>query len=308
MGSGTSQPRTCEICGTVFYVQPAILLRKHNTGRFCSNTCKGVAYSLRAKKPVKKTCPICGRGFEVPYWRRRTIYCSLACAHRRAKRPPCLWCGEPVRAAGRKYCSTECYWTHAKGSESPHWKGGKRVKRLCENCGQPFEAYRPDVQKGMGRYCSQDCWISFRSRHASDSAYSHTRGGKRLDLDNRYFRSAWEANWARYLNWLKEQGSILAWEYEPETFEFEGIKRGSRFYTPDFCIKNANGSVEYHEVKGWMDQKSKTKLKRMAKYHPEIKIIVIDNKAYGAVARQVQGFIPNWETGTWRRLKSAQSG
>ena len=43
-----------------------------------------------------------------------------------------------------------------------------------------------------------------------------------------YFRSRWEANYARYLQWLKDRGEIVDWEYEPETFWFEKIKRGVR--------------------------------------------------------------------------------
>lgn len=122
-----------------------------------------------------------------------------------------------------------------------------------------------------------------------------TRGGKRPDLDNRYFRSAWEANWARYLNWLVDIGEILAWEYEPDTFEFTKIKRGTRFYTPDFKVKEKNGSIIYYEIKGYMDKKSQTQLKRMRKYYSQITIKVIDSEAYYAVARSVKTFISNWE-------------
>lgn len=123
-----------------------------------------------------------------------------------------------------------------------------------------------------------------------------SKSGKRADLDGLYVRSSWEANYCRYLNWLVEMCEIKSWEYEPDTFEFEKIKRGSRFYTPDFKIFENDGSVIYHEVKGWMDEKSATKLKRMAKYYPEIKIILIDKDAYYAIAEQVKNLIPYWET------------
>lgn len=69
--------------------------------------------------------------------------------------------------------------------------------------------------------------------------------------------------------------AISSWEYEPDTFWFEKIKRGVRSYTPDFKIVHKDGTVEYHEVKGWMDKKSQTKIKRMAIYHPEIKLVVL---------------------------------
>lgn len=123
-----------------------------------------------------------------------------------------------------------------------------------------------------------------------------SKAGKREDLGGLYVRSSWEANYCRYLNWLIKMGEIKSWEYEPDTFEFEKIKRGSRFYTPDFKIYENDGRIIYHEIKGWMDPKSKTKLKRMAKYYPEIKIILIDKDAYYAIAKQVKNFIPHWET------------
>jgi len=126
-------------------------------------------------------------------------------------------------------------------------------------------------------------------------AYSHGKMGKRTDLDGLYVRSSWEANYARYLNWLVSIGEIVKWEYEPDVYEFHEIKRGTRSYIPDFKVYNKDGSVEYHEVKGWMDQKSRTKLKRMAKYYPEIKVVLIDKDVYYAIKRDAQNFIPNWE-------------
>jgi hypothetical protein len=121
------------------------------------------------------------------------------------------------------------------------------------------------------------------------------RGGRRDDLGGQYFRSSWEANWARYLNWLKSIGEIRSWEFESKTFEFKGIKRGSRFYTPDFLVTNKDGSQEYHEIKGYMDARSATKLKRMKKYHPTVKVVLIDKGAYVATASKVCGLIPGWE-------------
>lgn len=125
--------------------------------------------------------------------------------------------------------------------------------------------------------------------------YSRAKAGTREDLGF-YVRSAWEANYARYLNWLVEKGEIHRYEYEPDTFWFEQIKRGTRSYTPDFKVwpKTNSPEFEYHEVKGWMDQKSKTKLKRMGKYYPEVKIVLVDQAVYKAIAKW-KSLIPNWE-------------
>jgi hypothetical protein len=125
-----------------------------------------------------------------------------------------------------------------------------------------------------------------------------SKGGKRADLGGLFLRSTWEANVARYLNWLVQQEVIVRWEYEPEHFEFKAIKRGSRFYTPDFRITYSDGAIVYWEIKGWMDQKSRTKLNRMRIYHPAVKIIVIDRNQYAAIAKKMKGLLPTWENGS----------
>jgi hypothetical protein len=125
-----------------------------------------------------------------------------------------------------------------------------------------------------------------------------TKSGKRPDLGI-FVRSSWEANYARYLNLIKATGALLSWEYESETFEFP-VTKGTRFYTPEFKIRWKDGSVEYHEVKGWMHPKGKTALDRMAKYHPETKIVLIDKDVYKHIHRQYKDAIPEWESGSTR--------
>ena len=127
-------------------------------------------------------------------------------------------------------------------------------------------------------------------------AYKNVRRGWYVKEDGEkiYLRSGWERNWAAYLDWLVEKGEIKSWEYEPEEFEFTGIKRGTRFYKPDFRIINNDGSVEYHEVKGRWTQKAQTQVNRFRKYYPEHRLIVIDKEAYDAVAKK-GNLIPKWE-------------
>lgn len=120
-------------------------------------------------------------------------------------------------------------------------------------------------------------------------------GWREIGGVRKYYRSKWEANYGHYLQWLKEKGQIAEWKHEPETFWFEGIKRGCVSYLPDFWVKEISGSEAYHEVKGWMDDRSVTKLKRMAKYHPNVKLVVIDSKAYTALKKSCQGLVPGWE-------------
>ena len=114
--------------------------------------------------------------------------------------------------------------------------------------------------------------------------------------DRKYFyRSRWEANYGRYLEILKKNGQIKEWEHEPKTFWFENIKRGSVTYLPDFKVTNLDDTHYWVEVKGWMDARSKTKIKRFTKYFPQEKLVVIAAKEYNSLKKKVQRIIPGWE-------------
>lgn len=113
------------------------------------------------------------------------------------------------------------------------------------------------------------------------------RGYFDIDGKKMFFRSKWEANYALYLNFLIRQKQIVRWEFEPQTFLFEKIRSGTRTYKPDFKVYKSDGSFEFHEVKGWLDPQSKTKLKRMKKYFPEIKLILVDGDSYKDIRKKL---------------------
>ena len=116
-----------------------------------------------------------------------------------------------------------------------------------------------------------------------------TKGGKRADLGGVYFRSAWEANIARYFNLMR-----IKWEYEPMEFKFEKISRGCTTYKPDFFLPETKTWVE---VKGYMDQRSRTKLDRFKRYYPEEakNLILIDGTEYRRIQRDFKNRIEGWE-------------
>ena len=89
---------------------------------------------------------------------------------------------------------------------------------------------------------------------------SISKKGRREDLGGVYFRSAVEANIARYFNFVG-----VKWEYEPKEFVFP-IRRGIRSFRPDFYLPEEDRWVE---VKGWLDRESMTRLRRFKKYYPE---------------------------------------
>lgn len=120
--------------------------------------------------------------------------------------------------------------------------------------------------------------------HYNQKGHTKYKSGYRPDLGF-YVRSGWEANIARYIKYLISKGELRGFEYEPEVFEFHNIKRGTRSYTPDFKIYHNDGSVEYWEVKGYMDQRSRTQLNRMKKYYPDIKIQLIEREQYNEIKK-----------------------
>lgn len=111
--------------------------------------------------------------------------------------------------------------------------------------------------------------------------FSRCHGGLREDLGI-YFRSSWEANYARYMNHVG-----ITWEYESDTFE---LSTGMT-YTPDFKI----GAKEYVEIKGWLTTEAKEKLATFKKEFSDITIRLIQRKEYRELYKTYSKIIPFWE-------------
>lgn len=277
----------CANCKKTFAISP--VRRKRAINVCCSSKC--------AKKMVKAipnlTCGVCTKMFHRPKSHQsETMYCGKECMIV-AKKPPerkCERCGNIIIGKGKKYCGMDCAAAERTGPKNYNWQGGEPLF-TCMGCGKVVP--KPPGNKGV--VCSMSCYGKVKTKIVRGSNQPRGKGGKREDLGNLYVRSTWEANWARYLNWLVEAGQITKWEYEPDTFEFVGIKRGTRFYTPDFKVYEKNGDVEYHEVKGYMDDASRTRMRRMSKYHPTVKVKIIDREVYRAVSKKISAAIPHWE-------------
>ncbi len=89
---------------------------------------------------------------------------------------------------------------------------------------------------------------------------NRAKSGKREDLGIAV-RSPWEANVLRVLTDLG-----VKWKYEPRTFYFKGEKRGATSYTPDIYLTELD---LYLEVKGHLDSKGRSKVRKFKKYYPE---------------------------------------
>ena len=193
------------------------------------------------------------------------------------------------------------------GTKELSEKASKRNKKLWNDPNHTFN--QPEYRDKL-----QNAWLDPNSgfnteeyrQHLSDLANKNKpgltntgggngryHGGKREDLGH-YVRSGWEANIARYLKMLIAKGEVVKYEYEPDCYEFVKIKRGNRSYTPDFKVFLNNGTFEYWEVKGYMNKDSAVKLKRMAKYYPDIKIVLIEKAQYNEIKKWSR-LIPCWE-------------
>lgn len=107
------------------------------------------------------------------------------------------------------------------------------------------------------------------------------------DFDNGkryYMRSGFEARWGYYLDFLQKAGEVISWEFEPKHKEFEGVRSGTVFYIPDFEVTYPSEDhpeeiyTFWHETKGQITQKDITKFRRMSRYHPNEKIILVMQK------------------------------
>lgn len=163
-------------------------------------------------------------------------------------------------------------------------------KKLKDNWADPNSPFNTEEYRQALSDRAKQNKVWFTSGLKGKGRY---KGGHRPDLGF-YVRSQWEANVARYIKFLMQKGEVKGFEYEADTFEFTNIKRGTRSYTPDFKIYNNDGSLEYWEVKGFMDQVSKTKLKRMAKYYPDIPIRVIEREQYNEI-KNWSRLIEHWD-------------
>lgn len=173
---------------------------------------------------------------------------------------------------------------HPKGmlgkthSEDNKKKMSMRVQALWADEKSKFNS--DEYRQGVSDRMSKIMQMRIRTK---GTIYSRSKNGWYIINGKRfYFRSGWEVVYARYLEWLVQKKEITKWQYEEDTFWFDKIKRGVRSYTPDFKVFSGD-KFEYHEVKGYMDSKSKTKMNRMRIYHPEVKMVLIDKHSYKSI-------------------------
>lgn len=280
----------CQNCGKHISLQPNEV--KRGLGTYCSPGCREEA---RIKRGTY-VCLECEKTFYAKFTGRGRKYCSVECSYAgmsktktgllsgvgKAARVECIckFCGNqfsvpPNKATNGRglYCSKNCMEAD---------KRGRPVENVCKFCGKVFETSCWETTV----FCGQECYTK---GHHNPSPLKH-RGGKRKDLGDIWFRSSWEANYARLLNHFKDWQFIKDWEFEPHTFKLEDCR-----YLPDFRVESLNGHVAYHEVKGYMTEEGQRKLDGMAETHPDVDLLLVDADRYKFLEGACADKIPHWE-------------
>ena len=97
------------------------------------------------------------------------------------------------------------------------------------------------------------------------TAISHT-----LDLG----MNKTEAAYADYLDLLESSGEILRWDFEALKLRLAP----STFYTPDFLVVMADGTMELREVKGFWRDDARVKIKVAARMFPMFRFVAVTKR------------------------------
>lgn len=151
--------------------------------------------------------------------------------------------------------------------------------------------------------------------------WKKTKGGYREDLKREY-RSSWEANIHRLLNWMKQEGIPFTGKhvsYETVYVEFNVRRGGPMGYHPDFVlylsspivIGNRKYSKAHIEISGFRDRKKIEKMKRLKEdYGDKNGIISIEivSEVYYMLEDSYSAIVPNWELSGKRRKTENATG
>lgn len=270
----------CENCNKEFEFEkpkPSSLNK-----RACSKEC---SYKLRIKSrltdhpPLEKVCVDCKEIFQDTSKKKMVTRCQLCINTSMVKTR--REAGSYVRTDSqneklseslrKKYESgwnpnTEEHREKLSQQMKSRWSDGTMAEKTKETSLRKYGVYH---------HTQRDEYVKAAAK------FSFAKQGYRDDL-RIYFRSSWEANFARYLNFLGK-----SWVYEPRQFLLSsGIS-----YIPDFYLPSEE---IYYEIKGAWVGKAKEKV-RLAIEEYGIKLIVIDFDEYKKISNEYSTKISEWE-------------
>lgn len=139
---------------------------------------------------------------------------------------------------------------------------------------------------------------TLKQKYAQGMKIPQARGNKRADL-GMYFRSTWEANYARTLNYQN-----ITWSYEQESFPLvDSNEEMVAVYTPDFFlpddklieIKGHAVAADDWECNCSRCERDKMKMLLFAEQYPERDIDIIGKKEYTNICATYARIVDNWE-------------
>jgi len=83
-----------------------------------------------------------------------------------------------------------------------------------------------------------------------------------------------EQAYAALLQSRKDAGEIHHYQFEAMALKLAKLTT----YTPDFFIINSDGTIEYHEVKGFWQGTGRVKIKVAAENHPWFRFVAVQYK------------------------------
>lgn len=204
----------------------------------------------------------------------------------------CIDCGIELCCSSSKgsclRCKS-CNYIFILNENNPNWQGGD-IKISCDYCQKII--YRQKSIVFNHNFCNRKCYGKFKqnrlivqcevcnkkiertpsnishhifcSTNCRDKKVFH---GIMIWYKNRYFRSSWEANFAKWLD-LSE----IKWLYEPRGFNLF-IKNKKTKYYPDFYLPEFDLWIE---VKGYWRDDAKEKHSMFLKTYKDINIEIFE--------------------------------
>lgn len=125
---------------------------------------------------------------------------------------------------------------------------------MCDVAGE-FNISTSTVQEYLKEFnvVSRTGWSKFKTEKWTD------RKGMEF-----VFKSRWELAYAKYLD-----ENMQDWECEPSKFILDGY-----INTPDFRV-NATDRVEYHEIKGWLDDRTVMRIEAFVRKYSDRKLKIL---------------------------------
>lgn len=267
--------------------------------KFCSRTCKTLYAREQFALSRHKTCLTCGVRYVDTTKRNVGQSCSKRCGHERGvkvRHEKGTYAPTDEQKIARSIAMIEAYssgrrvtsdkerqvysetmkrtWTDGKIDVANHWSKTPEGKARISKATKGF-IHSAEARKHMSAGAQK------RLRTKRETLYTSARGGYRQDLQH-YFRSMWEANFARILNLMGRQ-----WTYEPQTFQLEDTLS----YTPDFLSDSI-----FYEIKGQMNERSQRQLVLMKERYPNVIVELVDGAKYDQLRVQYKHLLrPYWE-------------